>query len=739
MNALTGSFLLFFLAGPLIAGQPPKAKATKKETYKTPMAEVVKLIQDVRAKVVEDGEVEQDSYDKYTCWCEKTLVKKAQDISEAKEEIAKTETLIKKVEGQIASHGEEIAQLQKASAKNSDSQKETEAIREKDYSDYAQEKSESEQCIGALEAAIKVLTGTGAKRVGFLDTDSSSHEAQLIGTATSLRSVLRHRAMPSSISDHDLTMVKSFIDSPEHFASRNSLSAAQVDQNPFGDYAPQSTQIQGVLKGLYDAFTADLEKSNAAEAESQKSFETLMATKQAEQATLATTLDKQEAARAAKAKLLEQNRADLSDTQDQLEADEGFFAETKEACATKAMEWSQRTRLRIEELAGMNQAITILSSKSATDVFESAKPNFLQLAGATKVVAKQHEASDGKGGVYGKLKTLAKQFQSIGVAKIAVAARQAKSLEKVIPMIDDMISALRKEEADDIAHRDRCENAQKTNTDTSQDLTNQIQKGEKQLAHHREWLNDMQTDLKIMKTELRDTNQKIQDLLDFRNKEVEEFKQALKDKTDAIALLRQAIAALSKFYKNNKIPLGFAQKLAKGTQNPEKSPGTSWSGSGYGGRKTESGGILEILSMLVEDLQKDVKDLHSDDAEAQADQYGKQNSELQKSVAAQEQKIADLEDLMTSKNEAADDTDAEVGELRKASKSEDQTKKALHADCAWVESHFKTRRDKRKDEINGLNEAKMFVSQVVTGQDPLPPMGIIQKNGKVNRHSFAPE
>jgi C-terminal processing protease CtpA/Prc len=61
------------------------------------------------------------------------------------------------------------------------------------------------------------------------------------------------------------------------------MSAAQVGQNPFGDYAPQSTQIQGILKGMYDAFTADLEKDNAEEAEAQKSFEELMGTKMQEQ------------------------------------------------------------------------------------------------------------------------------------------------------------------------------------------------------------------------------------------------------------------------------------------------------------------------------------------------------------------------------------------------------------------------------------------------------------------------
>merc|ERR1719240_713117 len=100
--------------------------------------------------------------------------------------------------------------------------------------------------------------------------------------------------------------MKRFISKPQEFFQKSTkgMSAAQISQNPFGDYAPQSTQIQGILKGMYDAFTADLEKDNVAEAESQKSFEELMATKAKELATLEQSLEKQEGDSAEKTKKL---------------------------------------------------------------------------------------------------------------------------------------------------------------------------------------------------------------------------------------------------------------------------------------------------------------------------------------------------------------------------------------------------------------------------------------------------
>jgi len=157
---------------------------------------------------------------------------------------------------------------------------------------YLEDKNENEQCIEALEAAITVLTGagTGAKK-GFLET---LQEAQLLSVVAGVRGLLKRPTVVHSVDEQDLQVVRHFVDRPEDFVGSRTgvISAAQIANNPFGDYAPQSTQIQGILKGMYDAFTADLEKANAEEASKQKGFEELMKTKKTELATLQETLDK---------------------------------------------------------------------------------------------------------------------------------------------------------------------------------------------------------------------------------------------------------------------------------------------------------------------------------------------------------------------------------------------------------------------------------------------------------------
>jgi hypothetical protein len=681
----------------------------------TPMARVVELIEDLKAKVISDGKKEQASFDEYACWCEKTLDRKAAAISSAKELITETEILIQKLKGEIASHGAEITQLNKDIAKNIASQKEATEMRNKQYEEYHEEKLETEQCIGALEAATKVLTGAGSKN-GFLDT--TAHEAQLLSVAAQMRTVLKRPVLPHAMSQTELEMLKSFVSKPEDFMARHrgTISAAQVAQNPFGDYAPQSTQIQGILKGMYDAFTADLEKDNAAEAESQKSHEELMAVKKQELKTLETTLQRQEADEAEKTKKLKESEALKDDTVAQLKADEAFFADTKEACKTKAEEWSIRTRLRTEELNGMATAITILSSESAKKTFKNATTTFLQLASI-----KKHNVDSGAAAkAFAQLKGLATRFQSVKLAKIAAVLKVSGHFDKVISMIDDMISLLRKEEAADIVHRDLCENSQNENKNELADLSHQLDKADQMQKRLENTKSETESEISAVEGDIEDTKHNQEQLLDMRNQEEAEFRQALKDDTVAVALIREAITALTKFYKDNNIPISLVQEEPEYAHDPDKAPETSWSGSEYGGRKSESQGIISILGMLAEDLEKEIADSRKDDAAAQAE-YEKQNGALQNTLDAQEDTKVGLEEELAATEEKIDATEA-----YKKAKTDDQTaqgdqKAALATDCAWVKTHFETRREKRKNEIQGLVEAKGFLAGVDAGEDPLPP------------------
>jgi peptidoglycan hydrolase CwlO-like protein len=317
------------------------------------------------------------------------------------------------------------------------------------------------------------------------------------------------------------------------------------------------------------------------------------------------------------------------------------------------------------------------------------------------------------------LRKLAMQVSSRNVAKLAVEVKTGGHFDKVITMIDTMIALLRKEEQSDIEHRDRCENSQNANKNEIADLNHDIDKAEASLKRMENQKKELEEEIAKMESDINATKGDMAELLDFRNKEVAEFRETLKTDSDAIVLLKKAIVALSEYYKRNDLPIPelLQRQDPEYTHDPDKAPELKFKSADS--RKGETGGILAILEMLVEDLEKEMKEGRADDADAQ-DKYLKQNGALQDSLDSQEEtlinletQLADLEEKMRSYEKYKDEKGADKD-------AEEDAKKSLYSDCSWVKTHFESRRDKRKTEIQGLVDAKAFLAGVAAGEDPLP-------------------
>ena len=97
----------------------------------SPVTRVVELISGLKMKIQQDGKAEQALYDKYACWCEKTLARKAVDISTAKDTIDELQTLITKLKGELGTHNAEIKQLKKDIEANNQAQTDATGLRDK--------------------------------------------------------------------------------------------------------------------------------------------------------------------------------------------------------------------------------------------------------------------------------------------------------------------------------------------------------------------------------------------------------------------------------------------------------------------------------------------------------------------------------------------------------------------------------------------------------------------------------
>merc|ERR1719310_2452705 len=198
--------------------------------------------------------------------------------------------------------------------------------------------------------------------------------------------------------------------------------------------------------------------------------------------------------------------------------------------------------------------------------------------------------------------------------------------------------------------------------------------------------------------------------LSNRNSENEDFKAALKDDIDAVALLASAIDALTAFYKNNKLPLGLLAK--KGHQSkddpeysvdPDKAPETF--SAPYGGRSSEGGGITSIMGYIKEDLENEIKTSKKDEATAQKE-FEEQRKTALESLEALNQKKVTLENLDADLDEKiAESTEEHTGKatIKSAKK---KYREDLKPKCDWMKEAFDTRRVARQDEMSGLMHAK---------------------------------
>lgn len=673
-------------------------------TSESPVEKVVSLLNELSSRIVADGQSEQSAYDKYACWCESTLGRKAGDITKAKEDISRLENLIIRLKGEIATHSAERKNLEKLTAANEASQREANDVREREAEEYRAEKFELEQNIGALDAAIKVLSGAGAGKKGFLET---LQEAQVLGVVAGVRSVLRHSSANKFTSSADLAVVEQFVEKPEEFiGGRSAVSAVQVAQNPFGDYAPQSTQIQGILKAMHDAFKADLEKSIAEEDQQLKAFEALMQTKSAEHATLVATLEQHTLEEAQKTKDVTENRQVFDDTQAQLNADEVFFGDTKTACKSKASDWATRTRLRTQELHAISQAVNILSSQTASETFTNASSTALLQVGSITTRDSARKT------VLPKIREIFSKLHSVSFAKVESQLRAGGHFDAVIQSIDGMIQLLRREEQEDIEHRDRCEKQQKKNEYDLSDLDHAMSVADGAISRMDKAKGDLETQISDLDTDLNRTITSLEDLVALRGEDYNAFIQSVRDDTEAVQLLEQAIVALSQFYAQKKGGALF-QRAEAG--NSSDVPPPTWTGD-YNGRSSEGTGIVSILTMIRDDFKMEIKTARQEDAAAQKE-FEEQRKALRETKRTQTAKRTALESEAAELAKAKLDKERKKTQLADDKTSEEAMKSSLETDCAWVATHFDSRRQKRKTEIAGLTDAKNYLAGVEAGTE----------------------
>merc|ERR1719353_384726 len=580
--------------------------------------------------------MEQKLYDKYACWCETTTARKADAIDDGKAVI-----------------GSEIAELEASIAEANEAMAKATKIREKENSDYQEEKAYMETTLSSLHAAIEVLGGAGTKKM------------MLLKAASMVRTAILDSPKLDALSADKLRLMKTFFEDPVAMIQEPVDYYDQKAQAK-ASYSPQSATIMGILKDMYDTFGADLEKSNQEESDKQKAFEDLIAQKQKQVADWSAEVTDKEGQKAEKSTMLSEAEELLSATQAQLKTDEDFFETARDSCKAKSDEWDERSRLRTEQLDGIEKALKILTSDEARATFAASATRAQDTFGtegsremdSTEVTKMsvgdvdflQMEMPREK--AYRAIKKVIGHSKNLRLARIAVAVRTATQghFDEVIAEIDRMIELLGEEGQEDIEQRDWCIAEQNNQTNhkenleyTISQLQAKITKAEKKKAE--------------LEAEKEDTLKKKADLIEAmdqaladREAENEAFTTAKQDDLNAIELLGQAIEALSAYGANNDVLI---QKQPAMEVSEDQAPDATFSSKGA--HKGAQNGIVALLTQIKENLEIEIG--VSTKAE------GKATEEYLKLKADADAQIKSYEEQVVALDAAISDTDAEITSL----------------------------------------------------------------------------
>jgi len=288
---------------------------------------------------------------------------------------------------------------------------------------------------------------------------------------------------------------------------------------------------------------------------------------------------------------------------------------------------------------------------------------------------------------------------------------EADPFTEVISAIDTMLSDLKTEEETDLANKERCEKERMENTQEAKMTSKEIDTNTETIDRLTASIDAANKTIKELVAEIDDLNDQKTEAGDQRTKENTEYLGAKSDDEKAVELVERAVTVLQGFYEREGLNLAQIRRVKQEpfvTAGEAPTPPPTTFEGGYGGAKGESNGIIAILTLIKEDIEKDITKATADEEEA-VKAYDALVADIDASISSLEKTKSDTEGTM------AEDESARTGEKgERTSNQEDldstlEFLKEIAPGCDFIAVNFETRLKNRQAEVDGLNKAKAIL------------------------------
>merc|ERR1719453_1973997 len=205
-----------------------------------------------------------------------------------------------------------------------------------------------------------------------------------------------------------------------------------------------------------------------------------------------------------------------------------------EKCSMTDSEWEERQKTRQLEMEACSKALAVLSSDDAHDLFtKTFNPSFVQKE-SSAISERRAEASKVLSS-YPRLATLAVRVKLDAFTRVKKA-------------IDDMVTALLQEKADEIKHKDFCVEEFNSNELQTEKKTRKKQDLTAKIGDLADQIKQLTAAIDTLKSEVAEMQVQLKRAGEDREKENKEFQMTVADQRATQKLLTAALNILKGFY-----------------------------------------------------------------------------------------------------------------------------------------------------------------------------------------------
>merc|ERR1719160_1724612 len=476
-------------------------------------------------------------------------------------------------------------------------------------------------------------------------------------------------------------------------------------------YNSRSGQIFGILSQMRDEFGKDLSNAQKEELRAMITFQNLKSAKSKE-IDAANELKDSKSAQLAKATQDDaQAKQDLEDTQAAMAADTKFLLELKKNCKTADEEYAARQKVRGDELIALGEALKILTSDESRDLWGKTM-SFLQIS--TDTVDSSHHGSQGKGrsatqskargAAVKRLLRVAKQTKNWQLATLAVSV-QLDGFTKVKEAMDKMLAELKKQQAEEYDKNEFCKKEIDANEDTTKVKTHEKEDLEDLHAELENEISVLTKDIDALNQEIGEMRVSLKRAGEDRKAENQDFQAQVADQRAVVNILNKVLARLKMFYEKKslaQVSVHNHQEPGAAVEAPPPKPKEYQKSAG-------AGGVMQLISMIIEDAQKEETELVVDEQNSQ-EAYASFVSETNNCLAACEKGVMEKTEAKSTAESSKSETEASLLAVNQDLTNLKDLNVGLHADCDFLLENFEIRQTARKEEMDAIVEAKAILS-----------------------------